>query len=357
MIKKQSSKQLLLAGEDRKVFYSRGNLYVSDATREREVLLSPIPAGILKRICSAIPLMERILRLRPRCAAWVNENLFLIARKGRIYRGDLIERTVVPEHNFQEGMGAPLNMCRISGLKGFRDGILYGTYRTEHGRVSIWHRDNHGIWTEAYCFPEGRVLHIHNIIADYQNQRLLILTGDSDQESGIWEAKNDFSEMNLLLGGTQQYRACVAFPENGHIVFATDTPLEENYLYDYDEKEQVVHTVCALPGPVIFGAVVENSGGKTYVFSTSVEPDSQITGLRYMVTHKLGQGVKTRESHVFAGNRYRGFREVHKFKKDIWPMGLCQFGNTCFPNGKLKRLSVCPQGVKKYSGKTMEVTY
>lgn len=357
MMKRRSARQMLLCGEGNDIFYQRGKLFLADDKGGRERFLASVPGSLLQRVGAAFSLTERVLRLIPRCAAWVDEDTFVFARKGRIFRVSISGQSICEEHTFQSGMSAPLSFCRVSHVPGFTDGLLYGSYITQHGTTAIWRRDAAGEWREAYRFPEGRILHIHGIIADASRERLLILTGDSDEESGIWEARNDFAEVRLLLGGSQQYRSCVAFPEEGHILFATDTPLEDNHLYDFDETTGSVAKVCPLPGPVICGTVYRKNGVPHYAFSTSVEPDSRLTGIRYLLTRRLGAGVKTRSSYVFSGSRKDGFRQIAAFSKDEWPMGLCQFGNVFFPGGTKNNLYLCPQSVKKYAGKTMEVTY
>ena len=228
-----SHKQLLLCDGKKEIYCHRGKLYVKNAYEKRETVINVIPRSYIYRLFSKISLLERMFRLSTRCAAWIDEDTFIFAQRRHIFKVSISKKNIEIEHSFQVGMNAPIKFCNIAGLPGFSDGILYGTYTGARGHVSIWQRDIWGCWSEKYRFPENRVLHIHNIVPDYKNKRLLILTGDLDTESGIWEAKNNFSEVNLLLGGKQQYRACVAFVEDNHILFATDTPLEDNFLYDF----------------------------------------------------------------------------------------------------------------------------
>lgn len=348
MFKKISSKQLILVNDNYQIYYCHGSLYCK--AKEKESLLIKIPNSKFLNLCSHFSILERILRIKPRCAQWIDEKTFIFAQKGFIYRVDISKKTVTTEHRFIEGMTAPLNFCIVSGLKGFDDGILYGTYKNSYDTASIWQRSNNGIWKIVYSFPEKSVLHIHNIIADYSKSRLLVLTGDSDEESGIWEFKNNFSDIKLLVGGSQQYRSCVAFTEKNKIVFATDTPLEENFLYEYDENTQKVKKISSLPGPVIYSATTD----KKSMFATSVEPDSMLKGIKYLLTSKLAKGVKDKFTHLFIGDCVNGFVDIAQFEKDILPMGLCQFGNIYFPSGDIKNYYISPQSVKKYSG-TLEV--
>lgn len=98
---------------------------------------------------------------------------------------------------------------------------------------------------------------------------------------------------------------------------------------------------------------MDKNGCKQYLFATSVEPDSRITGLRYLLTYRLGKGVKNRCTYVFAGNEKDGFHKVLSLKKDGLPMGLFQFGNIQFPNAE--ELVCVPQAVWRYDGKTLRL--
>lgn len=350
------SKRVILAEDGKYILYKKGQLFFTEDINKKEKKLCVIPATFMQRICFRFTILERMLRLMPQCAVWVDENKFIFAQKGHIFCVNLPSGRIYVEHDFIKGMRVPLYFCQVEANAGFQSSIFYGTYIIKQGRVSIWKRDNNGNWQEIYMFPDQRVLHIHNIIPDYQNCRFLVLTGDADNESGIWEADCDFTEVHALLVGKQQYRACVAFPGKDTILFATDTPLEENYLYKYKESAKVPEPILKLPGPVIYGTSYHENGTMKYLFATSVEPDSRKVGIRYLLTSKPGQGIQDRKTHVFSGNLEEGFYEICRFEKDCWPMGLCQFGNVLFPSGKAKKCWICPQGVKEYDGKTIEVT-
>lgn len=356
MLQLVSRKRLVLMRDDTNILYTRGKYYISDDLGKKGRCLGAIPFHGIHTIGAQFPLIARIFRIEPRCAEWINKYCFIVAQRGAVWHVNTQTGLIHREHCFETGMTAPLKFCTLKNMKNISDGILYGTYRSKpNADVSIWHRNAKGEWRIVFTFPIGRVLHIHKLIPDYKKGRILALTGDSDSESGIWEFQGSFEKPKLLLGGSQQYRACAAFPEDGHILYATDTPLEKNYLYDYDENSGQVKPLLQLPGPVIHSGSFFNNGEQVYCFSTSVEPDSRLHGISYFLTRKLGAGVLTRQSHVFIGNRKRGFREVCLFQKDIWPMALFEFGNVAFPDGESEHLYACPRSVKYYSGKTVEV--
>ena len=348
--------QLLLADENKYVFFKKGKLFFSKSIQESPRFLCCIPQSGIKKLLCNIPLAERMLRLAPRTAAWIDDHSFLLAHRGIVYRVELENGTIVQEHTFVTGMNAPISFACIKGVEGFEDGIVYGDYVGESAYpVAIWHRSLDGIWKEVFQFPYGSVRHVHQIISDPEHGRVLVLTGDEGDEVAIWEVKNHFAEVSPILQGSQQYRSCFAFVENDHIYYATDTPLEQNYLYDFDTVNHTTTILNELPGPVIYGTTMEQAGERNYLFATSVEPDSRIRGKRYLLTYKRGPGVRDSYSYLYFGNPRKGFRVIAKFKKDFLPMVLFQFGNVLFPTGELKKIYVCPQSVYKYQGKTVEI--
>lgn len=335
------------------LWYRRGSLYISRTIREKPVLLGQLPLTMKQRFLCKFRLAERLLRLEPRTAVEIGSNQYIISVCGFIARVNINTGEITREHRYRKGMNNTMNFCKIEGIDGFDDCTVYGEYWGNNDReeVCIYSRKNNR-WSKVFAFPKGSVLHIHSIAADPFRGGVIILTGDSDHESGIWMARYNFKAVEPLLIGSQNYRACCAFPIRDGILYATDSPLKDNFialavreLNGWEEKVQY-----PMPGPCIYAAKYKD----TYIFSTSVEPDSSITGTRYMITYRLGKGVKDRYTHVIAGNCSAGFKELARFKKDVYPMLLFQFGNIQFSGCSLgEEVVMNPVGVKNYDGKTI----
>ena len=80
--------------------------------------------------------------------------------------------------------------------------------------------------------------------------------------------------------------------------------------------------------------------------STTVEPDSNIKGKRFLITNKLGQGIKDRTVRILAGNLEEGFEVIATYEKDILPMTLCQFGAVQFSNLAENQIMMHPVSLK-----------
>jgi hypothetical protein len=336
--------------------YRKGKLYAHPSLEAKPILFGNLPLGKKQRIFSRFRLTERLFRIEPRVAIEINKEEYLISFCGAVYRISLKSGEIIKEHNYRLGMNNTMNFCKIEGIYGFDDCIVYGEYwgNTNHEEVSIYARIDK-TWWKVFTFPKRKVQHIHGIIADPYRNCVLILTGDKNEEAGIWIASQNFKDVKPLLIGSQRYRACVAFPVEEGIIYATDSPLEKNVIAIARKEKHgwIEHVLQDIPGPCIYGTEVD---GK-FVFATSVEPDSTIQGMKYWFTYNLGQGVRDRYSHVIMGNLEQGFKEIFKFKKDSLPMLLFQFGNIQFPGGMIKKnVIMYPVSVRKCDGKTIIYT-
>ena len=349
MLRIVSKNRILAICDGCALIYSKGNLFIKDIRQnKKEKYLLKLPIGFLNQLLVPSRLFERLLRMEPRLSIALDRSTFLLSCMGKIYRVDVKKNEIVEELQLRSHMNNPLMFARKAN-----GNVLFGEYfsNNNHESVSVFERE-FGFWKKVYSFPAGSVYHIHGIVIE--DNKIYILTGDEDKESAIWYTEDNFAHVKMLVGGSQQYRACVAYPYKNGLIYATDTPLEQNYLYylkpqDGTWKNEVL---CELPGPCIYGTMRENC----FYFATSVEPDSSLSGWRYRFSYRLGKGVKDRYTHVFQYAHDGEVVEVARFKKDLWPMVLFQFGNCLFPDVALDEdLLMCPQSVKKYDNKTLKI--
>ena len=351
-------KNKLICYSNKYYLFSRGpKLYISTGLEEAQTLSVSLPVSRGKSILGAFRIFARALRLEPRCGIFLNDEVALVSYHGAIYKVNCTTGDINIEHQFREGMNNPLCFTKVNNVEGFTDGIYYGEYFLNHNgaSVNIHRRNTTGKWEVVYTYPAGSIYHIHNIIPCPEQGCLYILTGDADYESGIYRATNDFGEVKAVVSGKQAYRTCIALPIENGLLYTTDTPLEDNFLYKLDFDTNEITSIETIDGPSIYGKVLSKN---EMVFSTSVEPDSRITGLRYEFTYKLGAGVKNRKSHLYYVKWEDGkakFKELFSATKDIVPMGAGQFGTIMFPSGEGKEIIVTGQAIRKYDNKTMGI--
>lgn len=80
------------------------------------------------------------------------------------------------------------------------------------------------VWQTVFTFEVSKMNYIHNIVPDRANGCLWILAGDLGEAAAIWTAKDNFRSVVRMKSGSQEVRACVAFPEDGKFVNTTDSP-------------------------------------------------------------------------------------------------------------------------------------
>lgn len=282
-----------------------------------------------KRIHSRVKsffILERLMRLEPRVAVALSEEVFLFSDHGKILKYDARDNAVQEIHSFARGMNNPLSFCTREE-NGKATEIIYGEYiwNQNMDAVSIYKYDLR-TWKEVYSFPANSIKHIHNVFYDCFENCYIIVTGDDDHESAIWKADVEFKNVEKIVGDSQKYRACVVYPTEKGLFYATDTPLEQNWLYFLD-KNNNLHEVHKMPGPCIYGRVFRDA----LYLATSVEGDPTLGGWKYRLSNKLGRGVYDRYVHIYRCNKDGVVEHIAKLKKDIFPMWLFQFGNAQFP--------------------------
>ena len=335
---KKYNKYCLLCSQGRfDLFYYNGIICVYDKTNRRVVSRHRIDN------CYFFSFLSRLLRKKPRAAVALDNNTFIFSCHGKVYRLSIIESELVIEHEFLKGMNNPLSFCTRYDKNGNIIDILYGEYinNFSHEAVSVYRRFSNG-WKNVYDFPAHTVKHIHNIIYDKYRNRYLIMTGDSDDESGIWEADPDFNSVSPIVRGSQKYRACVLMPTKDGFFYVTDTPIEQNYVYHLDNDGNLT-AINEILGPCIFG--IEKND--YLYFATSVEGDSTLATWKYIFSSKLGNGVKDRYSHLYRLSKNGELEEIDKIEKDWLPMWLFEFGNIKFPSSNDNRVYICPQSLVK----------
>lgn len=354
------NEKLLLIRKHRALAYRQGRLFIKNMNSG---VVDPISISAQltgHKVLSRIRLVERLLRLEPRFAVSCGDDFALLSWAGSLYLVDFVGRNAKRIYQYRSGMHNPLMIARISNIHGFKDGYIFGDYwSNQNGEEASIYRTDTVICDKVFSFPKQSVLHIHGCVPDPIRNRVLILTGDSDNQTAIWAATDDFRVMTPILKGCQQYRACAAYPDKDGFIYATDTPLVKNGIYYYSESTQVLQKLYDMPGPCIYSTAFRNKKGATqYVFATSVEPDSSLPWWRYWTTGRLGCGVKENKVHLLIGNCETGFSSVCSFPKDVWPMALFQFGNLQFPDQDMYGgLFINAIAIKKYDGKTMQFLF
>ncbi len=202
-------------------------------------------------------------------------------------------------------------------ITGTPDGrVFWGEYfdNPQRDEVYIYASADQGMtWHVAHTFDRGVIRHVHNVLYDRWENCLWIFTGDYGAECRILRASLDFATVDEVVAGNQQTRAVAAVVNEDGLYFATDTPLERNFIY-YLNRRGRMERMGALPSSSIY-ACTNRSG---MFFSTMVEP-SEVNPSRRVELFGSPDGA---EWQTMAG-----------WEKDRWAMKFFQYGNAFLPDG------------------------
>jgi hypothetical protein len=314
------------------ICYSKGSFFIFNDDGS-EILLFHLRRPLKEILLGLNFLTARLFRLGIGVSEIFEGKLFFTYQR-KIYSFDFESKKLSIEFSFTRGRG-PLKFTIIEGVSGFIDGIYFGEYFSNRAcnEVDIYQRLSDGNWKNVHTFDEGEINHIHSLVPDSFNQCVWILTGDFDEAAGIWQAKNQFSNMKKTVSGDQRYRSCVAFPVNNRLIYATDSQLEQNsirVLFKHDRKWKT-EKICDIIGSCIYGMQSPNY----YIFSTATEPSEHSSGLfEYFMDNRPGPGIRYNKSDIIILDKATlKFEVLTSFKKDWLPYRLFQFGSVQFPAG------------------------
>jgi hypothetical protein len=205
----------------------------------------------------------------------------------------------------------PLNIA-VTG----DDSVFWGEYfdNAERAEVHIYgSRDRGETWEVVHTFPRNAVRHVHNVVYDKWADCLWILTGDYENECKVVRASCDWKQVDEVLVGNQQARAVAFVPTAGALYFASDTPLEDNFIYRLERGGKLTQ-LAPTNNSALYGCRV----GESLFFSTMVEPSDVNTD---------------GHARVYGSSNGTSWEMLFGWRKDSWPM-LFQYGNAILPTGE-----------------------
>jgi hypothetical protein len=161
----------------------------------------------------------------------------------------------------------PLNICVTSSGR-----VYFGEYFNNPDResVHVYGSEDGEHWSVVHTFPAGSIRHVHNVVEDPYRKGLWVLTGDSDEESGLWFTGDNFRTLDCVVEGTQRARAVALIPLEDGLIVSTDTPHEQNYVQHCDPQTGTFREVAPLPNSA-FHAIKQR---ELLFISTVAEPSS-----------------------------------------------------------------------------------
>lgn len=267
-----------ILGPERPLFFDGDTLYASRglsllASFDEGRRFAPVatyPASMKRRLFAGSANLSRITRAGFHALLPLqNGALVGVVRKEILYKSALSE-SFKAVHPVDRG-SRPLNLC------GTPDGrVYYGEYFNNPGRdeVHIYGSVDGEQWGVVYTFAPGRIRHIHGLCYDRYRKGIWVLTGDNDQESGLWFTADHFKTIECVAGGSQHARAVSIIPCSEGIIVPMDTPREVNHIQWMDPATGHFESVATVPGSVFHAARM-----KDLLLVTTVAEPSEVNTL------------------------------------------------------------------------------
>lgn len=327
--------------DGRLVCYQHGDVFILE--NGQELKRFSLFKSFKERTLGRVKLISRLLRLGVRCAETVDNSTIILSIGNMLYEFNVNSGLLSKGYNCGDGI-RPLVFTTVKNIDGFDNGLYFGGYlgNMEKQPVNVYHRTGVDQWDVRYTFPQGAINHVHNIIADPYSQCLWIFTGDFDEASAIWKVTDNFRDVECVACKDQKYRGCVVYALPEGLLYATDAPFQDDYIYLMNTETYEVKEIFPIHGSCIYGCQWKNK----YVFSSTVEGDGRnMSRWEFYFGRKRGAGIKDNYVHMYMGNLQEGFKEVFKEKKDCMPFYTFQFGVFKFPYGVNNSDTLCFQPV------------
>lgn len=188
----------------------------------------------------------------------------------------------------------PLNVCWTPG-----DGFYFGEYYSNPGResVHIFGSEDGRDWSVVYTFSPGSIRHVHGIYYDRFRNGVWVLTGDTDEESGLWFTNDKFSNLEPVVSGGQNTRAVTILAREDGLIVPMDSPITRNYIQHLDPDTGRFTQLAELPGSSFHATCLD----ELMLVSTVVEPS----------TVNRDQRVA-----LFAGSRINSWQCIGRYTRD-----------------------------------------
>lgn len=213
-------------------------LYVSTdsgRTFERRGAIPKVDPDLLERIRNRVarhPLVRRIRENRGPSSVAVLDSGTVLLFYDRIYRSTdggwsfqalpRIDDRVHPP--FPHGVAVDDD-----------DRVYFGDYRADDRphEVRVYRGTADGAeWEVCHAFPSGEVFHVHSVDWDPYEGRLLVSTGDDDQESWLLELDPECDGVTPIGGGNQRWRMIAPLFTADALVWGNDDNREGSAIFE-----------------------------------------------------------------------------------------------------------------------------
>lgn len=283
----------LLVTDDGNAIYSWDGRSITKTTIDTEMAIITPSRGFFDLIAGKSTWLSRFLRRGVHHLAIIKDN-YVVFRKGKVETYDN-EGTLLSVFNDFKG-SRPLKVYCDSEI------LIFGEYWSNKNReeVRIFYSREGIHWCSKVVFGPNSIRHIHGIYHDKYRNKFLILTGDADSESGIFQT-SDFVNIDKILSGSQATRAVSLIVEEERFILPMDSPLEPNYIQSFDRSSKKLSRLIWIAGSAFHASII---GGVYFV--TTVTEKSETN--------------HTEHAKIYASLDGNSWKEVISLRRDFIPV-------------------------------------
>jgi hypothetical protein len=156
------------------------------------------------------------------------------------------------------------------------DRVFFGEYRvaSRPATIRVFVGEDDGTrWRVCHAFGEGEVFHVHSVSFDPFEDRLVIATGDRDEESGLFILDKSCNGIEPIGTGDQRWRVIAPIYTEGEVIWGSDDTRAGSEIFAQRRGSGTLEPRGFLGNAAYYGARLTDG---TLVMSTAFSPDSHI---------------------------------------------------------------------------------
>jgi hypothetical protein len=299
--------------------------------------VAALPRDPVRRAAETSRLACRLLRHEIRALAELPDGRVVAANRRGVFAGAPDGALLAASRVDDGGLAVLPPLCLGVGP----DSVVFGEYGSPRGRPMrlFGSRDGGRTFASVHAFAPGEVLHVHNVVFDADEDHYWVLTGDFGAQPGIGRLSRDLARFDWFVRGEQRFRAVEVFVRGDHLIYATDTQLEENALIALDKRTGMAERLRSFEGSCIYACRF----GPWFALTTTVEPSAVNA---------------SREATLWVSRDLDAWDCVLRAPKDRWHADYFQFGSLVLPRGASDRAAIAfsGQAVAGWDGKLVTAT-
>lgn len=288
--------------DSEKMVYSEGNTVYIDTKGDKTAI------RIKNVLTDWFTLFKRALRKGIHNVMLCHENIIVVVnRKILFYKANELKY----EMNIARGK-RPLRQ----GMECINGKLFYGDYWMNPQRVpSHLYCVDLSNYKQEVFISFDYIQHIHFVQKDILlPNSLLIGTGDKDSECGLYQLDINTKKLITIAEGSQKVRAVSMLQYGVHLIWGSDAPDEDNYIYHFNRDTNKMNQLHKIEGPAYYSTMDANA----YMYiATTVEYRDKHQAVIY---RSCDNGLN--------------WSEFKRFKKDIWDTHYFGYGIVEFLKGQ-----------------------